>query len=113
ELQVGSDEISVCRGKEEAFEAGGYYDLCERSISKEGIVESELLGRFVDAHACSRIALGIGVYQEDFEIVSRERSSEVDRGGGLADAALLVSDGDYSCHVFCDLDCIRAAQSST
>ena len=48
--------------------------------------------------AAGEVALGIDVDEQDAVVRHRERSGEVDRGGGFADAAFLVGDGYDSGH---------------
>ena len=69
----------------------------------------ELAICFVDAEACGRVALGIGVNQEDGHVVRGERRGEVDGSGGFADATLLVGDGDDFAHVFTEYSSISRA----
>ena len=48
--------------------------------------------------AAREVALRIDVDEQDALVRERQRRGEVDGGGGFADAALLVGDGDDSCH---------------
>ena len=48
-----------------------------------------------EAEAAGGVALRIGVDEERAVAREREGGGEVDGGGGLADAALLVRDGDH------------------
>jgi hypothetical protein len=49
---------------------------------------------FLDAERAGGIGLRIEVDQERVNLFVGERGGEIDRGGGLADAALLVGDGE-------------------
>ena len=48
------------------------------------------------ADAAGQVALGIDVDEQHALLGERQRRRQVDGGGGLADAALLVGDGDDS-----------------
>src|SRR5207249_5644904 len=54
--------------------------------------------RLVDPAAHGGVALGIQVDEEYPALGGGERCREIDRSGGLADAALLVRDGDDAFH---------------
>src|SRR5690606_19580764 len=54
--------------------------------------------RLVHTAAHGRIALGIQIDQQDTPAGCRQRGGEVDGRGRLADAALLVRDGDDALH---------------
>ena len=54
------------------------------------MVEAGAIRVLGDTEAARGIALGIGVDDEDSEVVGGEGSGEVDSGGRLADAALLI-----------------------
>ncbi len=53
----------------------------------------------VDAGTHRGIALGIQVDQQHTLVLCREAGGKVHRGGGLADAALLVCDHEYLGHM--------------
>src|SRR5260370_36955822 len=53
-----------------------------------------------DADAARRVRLGIGIDQERLAFGGCERRGEIHRGRRLADAALLVSDGDDAGHLY-------------
>jgi hypothetical protein len=52
----------------------------------------------VDAAAHRGVALGVQVNQQHAHGRLGERGGEIDRGGGLADAAFLIRDGDDAGH---------------
>ena len=56
-------------------------------------------GATLQADAAREVRLRVHVDEEDALLGERERGGEVDRGRGLADAALLICNGpDASCH---------------
>ena len=100
ELQVAQPRDSDSPGQDERpSKLVGTITSARGDISEQGVVKGELLGSFLDTDAGSSVALWVSVYQKYFEIVRRKGSSQIDRGSGFANASLLVSDGDYSCHV--------------
>ena len=51
-------------------------------------------GLSAEADAARQVALWVDVDEQDALVGERERRGQVDGGGGLADAAFLVGDGD-------------------
>lgn len=60
------------------------------------MVEAGSVWGFLDAEASSGVALGVGVDDEDPEIIGSEGSCKVDGGGGFPYSAFLVSNGENS-----------------
>ena len=65
-----------------------------RHVVQEDVVHRGLEVADVDAQAGAGVALRIEVDDQDPVAEVGQAGAEVDRGGGLADAALLVGDGD-------------------
>src|SRR5450631_4096198 len=65
----------------------------------------------VDSAPHGGVALGIQVDQQHTPLGGRQRSSEIDRGGGLSDSALLICNCDDPLHFLLDLG--PAGESST
>ena len=63
-----------------------------------------------DAQAAGGVALGVAVDQQDAALQGAETGAEVDGGGGLADPALLVRDGEDHVFVLLSEPGERAAQ---
>ena len=61
---------------------------------------------FGHAHAGTRVALRITVDQQNTFSERVERGTEVHTGGRFADAALLICQCQYFCHVFLLSDCV-------
>ena len=74
------------------YQSGGGGDLTDQHI-----VDS-LGDSLVHSHAGRGIGLGIKVAEQYPFSVFGEGGGEVDTGGGLADSALLVDNGDNLCH---------------
>ena len=72
----------------------------EVGIAEEDVVEAGLVGIFGDAEAAGGVALGVGVDDEDPNVVGCQGSGEIDGGGGFPDAALLVGNGEDSAQAF-------------
>ena len=53
-------------------------------------------GAVLDAERGAGVALRVEVDHEDLQPLQRERGRDVDGGGRLADAALLVRDGEHA-----------------
>jgi len=63
-------------------------------MPQKDVVEGGILQILANSDAGSGIALRIGVHQQDFQIVGRERGGYIDGSGGLPDAAFLVGNCD-------------------
>src|SRR5690606_20247966 len=86
----------VCGGRDqpETGQAGVEDGPVERSPVQHDVVGSGPAGGVRDAEPGRGVALRIEVDDQDLAIGRGERGRQVDRGGGLADTALLVRDGD-------------------
>ena len=63
------------------------------AFAAHGTVEGAAL-LLLDADGGGGIGLGVEVHEEGVDFLLGEGGGEVDGGGGLADAALLVGDGE-------------------
>ena len=80
-----------------AADDGGF----DVGIAQYDLVHAFFEAGFVYAAACGGVALRVEVDDEDAFAFGGERCREVDGGGGFADAAFLVGDGEDLCaHVF-------------
>ena len=73
----------------------------EQRISQIGRLVEDVVageGNFggIYAEVCGEVGLGVEVHQDDFFSQASQGSGEIDGGGGLADPAFLVGDGDDS-----------------
>ena len=64
------------------------------AFAAQGAVEA-LAFLFIDAEGARGIGLGIEVHQKRADFLLSQSSREINRGGGFADAALLVGDSEY------------------
>jgi hypothetical protein len=96
EFDISGDEVFVGGNDAEAFDFGGNDDTREVVGAEEGVVDSEVAGCFGDTEAGGGVALGIGVDEEDAEVIGGKGGREVNRRCGFADAAFLIGDGDSS-----------------
>ena len=69
--------------------------LGERDLAEQQLVDRRRARAVLDAQRRAGVALRVEVDDQDLHSVQRERGGEVDGGGGLADAALLVGDGEH------------------
>jgi hypothetical protein len=76
----------------------GEDDLPRRPALHERVVERELEIVLRDAKSAGGVALGVGVEQEGTSLGDGEGGRQVHRGRSLADATLLVGDGDDMSH---------------
>ena len=60
----------------------------------EEVVDGGAVVVAAEAQASGGVGLGVAVDEQGREAFEGERGGEVDGGGGFADAALLVDDGD-------------------
>src|SRR5262249_57972836 len=72
--------------------------LGELALPEHHLGGAALEARLVDAAPHGRVALRVEVQEQHLAARRGERGREVHRGGGLADAALLVRDGNDALH---------------
>jgi hypothetical protein len=93
-FELGAGEIGQSRHQRQARHRGGEHRLVELGFAEQQIVAGDLPGLAADAEAGAGIALRVEVDDEHPMPGRGKRRREVDRRRGLADAALLVGDGD-------------------
>jgi hypothetical protein len=74
---------------------GGRRDHLERAALAVQRAVKAAPGLFLHAHGAGGVGLGIEVDQQRVDFLFGQRRGQIDGGGGLADAALLVGDGEY------------------
>jgi hypothetical protein len=102
ELDLRACEVAVCGDGLEAFDAG----VEEEREAVEGLeVAGEAVvhrarggGLAAEPDAAREVGLRVDVDEEHALVCECEGRGEVDGGGGLADASLLVGDGDDASH---------------
>ena len=97
-LDLGADEVDVARHDVQPLDVG-----CVDSIFYVGMVNDTFVKRTVhllDVHpqAAGCVGLRIGVNHQHGLLERRQRSRQVDGGGRLSDAALLVGECDNLSH---------------
>src|SRR5262249_50217367 len=99
------DQLDLCAGQVwrrgddlEEPELGGMDEIGQRTVSEEGVVHGPVEDISLQAETASGVSLGIHVDQEDLPLRRRETRGEVDGGGRLSHAALLVGDADDTPH---------------
>ena len=68
-------------------------------VAHQDLVGAGAVGIAQEAEAAGGVGLGIAVDEEGWSLVRGKRGGEVDGGGRLADATLLVGDRDDSSHI--------------
>ena len=95
EFEVGADEVFVGGDEGEAFEFGGDDGVGRRGVAQEDVVDAGPLAVFGDAEAGGGIALGVGIDDEDTEVIGGQGGGQVDGGRGFTDPAFLVGNREY------------------
>src|SRR5712672_641744 len=95
DLELEARQIHGGRRDMQMRDRGGENRLAQRSFAGDEIVGRDLPAFLVDAEPGRGIALRIEVDDEHALADGGERGAEIDRGRGLADAALLVGDRQH------------------
>jgi hypothetical protein len=95
ELQLDAGQVRVGRHQVEPREVGLDHRRAHRLLAHQHVVEGGLALGATDAEARGGVALRIGVHQQHLFADGGEGGAEIDRRGGLADAALLVGDDQH------------------
>ena len=94
-LDLGAGEVAIGRNQRQVLDLRRQHERLGRAIGQQRLVDGAAVGALAfQADAARQIALRIDVDEQDPLSGQRDRGREVDGGGGLADAALLVGDGD-------------------
>ena len=94
QLDLHAGQVDGGGGHEEVLHARGLDAVLERLVPHDHVVHGQLEVPGLHAQPGGGVALGVEVDDEDPVALLGQRRPEVDRGGGLAHAALLVGDGD-------------------
>ncbi len=95
DLELEARQIHGGRRDVQMRDRGGEYSLAQRPLAGDEIVGRDLPAFLVDAEPGRGVALRIEVDDEHALADGGERGAEIDRGRGLADAALLVGDRQH------------------
>lgn len=97
QLDLGTGQIDGCRGTEEALDVRDRLDhVGERLALHQDVVDRGDLGVVVDSESRGGVSLRVEVDHQNPGTVQGQRSGEVDRGGRLPHAALLVGNHHHS-----------------
>ncbi len=102
ELDLDAHQVDAGRHHVEPGEVSVFFDLGKGFLARKEVVGAAGDVLAVNAHAARGVALRIGVDEQHFFFRRSERGSDVDRGGGLPHAALLIGDCDNSAHELLD-----------
>jgi hypothetical protein len=91
QLKIGGDEVLIRRDEMKAIKVSGNDGAGGWGVSKEDVIEAGAVGIFGDTEAGSRVALGVGIDDEDSKVAGCQGGCQVDGSGGFADPAFLVS----------------------
>jgi hypothetical protein len=92
-LDLGAGEIGVGGQDREVGDGGRADHLGQRPVLDQQGVGARSPVAAPDAEAGGGVALGVEIHQQHL-VLRGKRGGQVDRGGGLADAALLVGEGE-------------------
>jgi hypothetical protein len=78
----------------ERLDWGGLEECVHRSAVGEQVVDGAVIAVACDAEAAGAVGLRVAVDEDALQAFQCEGGAEIDRGRGLADATLLVGDGE-------------------
>ena len=91
-------EVHLAGDDAEAVEGGGFDFFLQGALAEEGAVGAGADG-FFQAQAAGGVGLGVQVHEQNTAAQLGQASREVDRRGGLSNAAFLVGDrNDFRRH---------------
>ena len=96
QFEVGADQVLVGGDDVETFEIGGADGVLEVGVAQKDVVEAGFVGIFGDAEAAGGVALGVGIDDQDPDVIGGQGGGEIDGGRGLPDSAFLVGNCEYS-----------------
>ena len=94
QLDLGAGEVEAGRGDEQALDVGRLDAVLQRHLVHQHVVHRGLQAAVLDAQPGRGVALGVEVDDQRALAELGEAGADVDRRRRLADAALLVGDGD-------------------
>ena len=98
QLDLGASQLAVGGQHVVGAGLGACPRLCDVGGTDQYLIDRARQRALVHAAAHGRVALGIQVHQQHPLRVGRQSGGEVDRRGGLADAAFLVGDAEDAGH---------------
>jgi hypothetical protein len=96
QFEVRADQVLIGGNQVQPLKVGCLDRVPCGQIFKENLIEAGAFRILGNAQAGGGIALGVGVYEQNSEVISRQRGRQVNGGRGLTDPALLIGDGEYS-----------------
>ena len=93
QLDLGAGQFEVCRGDEQALDAGRLDAVLERHVVQQDVVHRRVQTA-LDAQARRRVGLRVDVDDQDSLAEVGEGRADVDRRRRLADTAFEIGDGD-------------------
>ena len=97
ELDLGAGEIDVRGHEAQQRHCGLHHHFVHRGIASEELVDGAAHSRRIESEAGGGVGLGVEIDEQHGMAELRQRGAEVDGGGRLADAPLLVDDGEDGC----------------
>ena len=93
-LDLGAGQFAVCR--EDVIATNFTVDsrAADVTVANQDVVQRALKPSLVDAATHGRVALWVQIDQQNTLFMAGQPCGQVDRGRGLADAPLLVGDGE-------------------
>jgi hypothetical protein len=98
QLDLGPGEIHSRRHNPQVFHPGFHSDLGDWAPVREAVVHAPRKALLVNTQPAGRVALWIHIHEQHPPALGGEACPEVDGGGGLADAALLIHNRESRPH---------------
>ena len=96
DLEVEAGKIECRRYDRQMRHRGRHDNVAHRRFGGEHVVDGEAAVAPIDAEAGGGVGLRIEIDDQYLLVDGGERSAEIDRGGGLADAAFLIGDREHA-----------------
>jgi hypothetical protein len=96
QLDLGTGQVDGGRRDEEVLQARRLHAVLDGRVVHDDVVQGGLQVAGVYPEPGGGVALGVEVDHQHPVAQLRQRRPQVDRGGGLADPALLVGDGEHA-----------------
>ena len=96
QLDLGAGQVEAGRSDEQALDVGRLDAVLQRHLVHQHVVHRRLQAAVLDAQPGRGVALRIEVDDQRSLAELGEAGTDVDRRRRLADAALLVGDGDHT-----------------
>jgi len=94
ELDVGPDHVAGAGNQGEMADLGEQDHVAGSDVAEQEVIDRGAVVVAAEAEAAGGVGLWVDIDQQRGKAFEGQRGGQVDGGGGLADAAFLVDDGD-------------------